>query len=400
MKKIGWICLAILLSRPCVWTQRSGDVKELPLFTRCTNYENNLSAIAADIEFIVLDQEPLISDFHVMDVTLIDDYIFLQGMYDIRQYDRTGKFIRNIGSRGMGPAEYVQLNPPLEVVPSKQLIYAHDIRRSRINLYTFDGKFVKTVPNPSKRTFTILDDQTIALRQSMQDHKTKNCPSISFMDHAGKDIKSYPSRIYPTDVEMFSFFPEASFLWQNNGKFYHLESGADTIYRLNGTNLEPVWVLTGNLKPTMNELFARNMGSKRKIVSGILRPDCGVFEGDRYMIIKLNGDTESYYMIYDKAAAKFSRTHYPNAPVANPRTEMRRMDHFIDDIATGRPFRPEYQSQGKLIGYLSAIDIAENQQEILDYIQKHPNKNSEKMRKIVQEIDEEDNSILVVVSLK
>ena len=81
----------------------------IPIFSKCSDYNNNLSVIADDISFIRMDKDPPYSDEQISDIALSENNIFFHSTYAIYSYDSAGKFIRMIGSSGQGPREYVQI---------------------------------------------------------------------------------------------------------------------------------------------------------------------------------------------------------------------------------------------------------------------------------------------------
>jgi hypothetical protein len=62
----------------------------------------------------------------------------------VRLYDRTGRFIRDIGRPGAGPGEYRQPMPTLY----HDTLVIHDGRLNRVNVMTLDGKSVRTFAVP------------------------------------------------------------------------------------------------------------------------------------------------------------------------------------------------------------------------------------------------------------
>ncbi len=62
----------------------------------------------------------------------------------VRLYDRTGRFIRNIGRPGAGPGEYRQPMPTL----FHDTLMIHDGKLNRIDVMTLDGKSVRTFAVP------------------------------------------------------------------------------------------------------------------------------------------------------------------------------------------------------------------------------------------------------------
>ena len=383
----------------------SNGVQRISVFSKNTNYDSKLSTVASEVRFIPLDDEPLINDFHTYDVELTDDFVLLSGLDYIYQYDKQGRFIRNIGEKGMGPADYINISHPLQIDNAENTIYALDIGRRRVVVYNFDGSFNRAFQTNFQGSMAIIDPSTIAFRQSAEDRFRKNAPFISFTDRKGKNEEIYYSHLHPVVPrnEAKTLGSEVSFLWEHAGRFYYLEYGADTIFQILRDKFEPVWILTGELKLDKKELFLRDKGKKLDNISNMLRPNGGIFESNRFLIFKLVDNQERFYMVYDKVSGQFHRTYEKDAPAyVNSRGEIIsiKRDYFIDDIVSGLHFIPQYQSMGKAIALIPATTVVENRKEILRHIASHPSKESEHLKSIVEDMEEEDNPLVMTVTFK
>jgi hypothetical protein len=381
----------------------SNGVQRISVFSQNTNYDSKLSTVASEVRFIPLDNEPPINDFHIYDVELGVDFILLLHYSNIFQYDKQGHFIRKIGERGMGPADYINITPPLQIDNTEKTIYALDINRRRVVVYNFDGSFNRAFQTNFQGSMAIIDSSTIAFRQLSGDMFLENAPFISFTDRDGKNEKKYYSHLHPVvPRNEAKTIPEATFLWEHAGRFYYLEYGADTIFRILRDTFEPVWILTGVLKPDKKELFVIDKGKKLYNISYIFRPNAGIFESDRFLIFNLFGNQEKFFMVYDKVSGQFHRTYDKDAPVfVNSHGDSRLdNDYFLDDLVSGLHFKPQYQSMGKAISLIPAETVAEKRNEILRHIASHPSEESERLKSIVEKMDEYDNPLVMIVTFK
>ena len=381
---------------------KHNDIKRIELFSRCTDYDNRLSTVASEIQFIPLDDEPLINEFHTYDIALTEDFILLAGLRHIYQYDKEGKYLRNIGSHGMGPKEYVDIAPPLQTDDKAELIYTLDTRRKRILVYRFDGTFERTFPADFGGGIAILDSVTIAFRQTIFGRFLPKVTFICFTDLQGKNKKVYHSHLHPIlPMNEAESYGSESLLWEHEGRFYYLEYAADTIFRISRDSLLPAVILSGKLKPDKKEWLLHNAGEKLQIGTPILRPNAGIFESKKFLIFRLSNNKERFYMIYDKTLQKLHRTYDKDAPVTKTRrSEMKRMNYFIDDIVSGLHFNPEYQSMGKAIALIPAASVVENRDKILQHIDAHPSREGTRLRTIVESMDEFDNPLVMIVAFK
>ena len=376
------------------------SIVTIPLYTAVSNHNNNLSAIASDIEFVALSFDPPLPDpFHLWNIELSENHIFLSEMRAIYSYDRTGNFIRNIGRVGQGPEGFINIST-IQLDRKNQLLYVADINRQRILVFRFDGTFERAFPIGGGRiNFVMLDAQTLAWRQTISDRGRNPAPLIEFTTNNGENIKTLWSNNLPLPPSRGSRgHPDTSPLWSHNNNFYYMEFGADTIFRISENSLKPMRVLTGDLKLNFVDHFYINRGRNLRLVTPILRPNSGIFESNRFLIFRLGSDREIFFMIYDKKTREFHRTYHRNVP-ETPRGA-RRMDLFVDDMFSGLTMNPEYQSMGKAIAVLNAYEIYEQRQEILDFIENNPSERAHQLREIVQNITDDCNPVLAIITFR
>lgn len=379
--------------------KNSESIEHLNLFDEHTNFENRLSVIASKVKFIQLDNVPPLNSFFVYDIGFSGNHIFLSSIKYIYQYNIEGEFIKQIGSHGQGPKEYIQLYPPLQI--DRNFIYALDDRRNQILIYDFNGVFQRTISIDQKSdSFEIIDSTTIALRQMDYHRFMPNCNQICFVDFKGNPVKSYPSKLYPLPKKRFQHYgASTSFLWRHRDDIFSLEYGADTIYRIIKDSLIPTSVISGNLRLDDDEYFRKEVGkNKLEIFPYLFRPNSGIFESNKYILFRMISEKERFFSIYDKETKEFSQTFHKDAPAT--RTGSLKMDYFIDDMVTGLPFNPQYQSEENAIGFISAADIYDKKQEILDFVKRNRLTLPENIETIVKNIKEEDNDVIMVVQFK
>lgn len=376
--------------------------KQIPIFDECTNYDNRLSTVASAIHFVAIDSVMLLRDFFVNDIALSDEYIFLSSHDYIYQYDRNGKFVRKIGGKGMGPKEYVQLSSPLLLDCKQHLLYAIDEMRDRIMVYDFDGNLYKLIPvKEDYSCLALVDSTTFAVRTLYSDRFKANTLSLLLLDQEGKEKKAFKSYLYPiSKSQMENFGPEENYLWNCYDKFYTLEYGNDTIFQVKNEELVPRLTLTGKLKLQKDELFKNNQGNKRSIVKPLHKPNAAIFESNQFIIFRIKEKKERSLLAYNKKTGEMHRTNRQKNIAKPEHTNDLNYSYYMDDLVSGMPFYPLYQSNGKAIAFLSATNVIENKPKILDYIQTHPSEEAKNLENIVNRLKEDDNSLLMIVEFK
>ena len=287
--------------------------KHVPFYDEIGKYDNNLSSIASGVRFVKLDDEPLFRDFLIHDVQQCDSFLFLLGGEHIFMYDASGKFLRQIGRKGQGPGEYVNLNAPLQLDEKNRVLYVADGYTSRFLSYDFDGNLLKDIryANSEWRQAYLLDSVTVMVNTDVdsrfQPSRTKK---LILQDYDRKTLKSFPSYLYPVERPRGNFaYGVDNILWRCGKDFYLLEYGNDTIFQITREQLIPVLILTGDdLKLSKDEWFSRDKKDKVTIAPQMLKPSSGIFESNRFLIASLRRrfPKESYFAVLDKKTGKTS----------------------------------------------------------------------------------------------
>lgn len=377
--------------------------KHIPLYAPIDEYNNNLSDIASEIHFVKLSNEPLLKDFLIADIQCSDEYIFLQGMGYIYQYNLAGNFIKQIGSSGQGPGEYINLSAPIQLDRNNKLIYANDLRTRNFFVYNFDGTLNKAIYGKEEIvSFTLLDSATIAIKTSCNAHFLPHQTKALVIESVErKPIKSFKSYLYPVSPEVREHFgPDVNPLWQCRNDFYMLEYGNDTIYQVTKDSLIPSLILTGELTLDKDELFKKEQKNKILICGHMMKPESYVFESDRFIIFRMVAREARYFAIYDKKTGHLHRTGKQEKPNMGEYAREKDKDYFIDNLVSNMAIIPLYQSNGMAIGIISAMSIIKNKDDILNFIAQHPTQEGESLKKIIENIEEEDNSILCFIRFK
>ena len=119
---------------------KQGDLLIIPVdIVNNTVLPLPLSEIAESITAIELEltDESLINPGRIQRIILSDDLVFIAHSENILVFNRNGKFIRSIGSKGQGPGEYISLwNMTIDETNRRLFVNA----REKIICYDWQGK--------------------------------------------------------------------------------------------------------------------------------------------------------------------------------------------------------------------------------------------------------------------
>lgn len=144
MKK-EYLCLAITLSMLFLSCQSKQEISEFVEIhpEKFIEKELKLSDIVEELEYIQFDTTRIVNPRWQIEMT--DKYIFVAACDELLKYDRKGKFIQTIGSKGQGPGEFTSCtNIALDMKGER--IFIKDW--SQVLVYSFNGKFLSKLNIP------------------------------------------------------------------------------------------------------------------------------------------------------------------------------------------------------------------------------------------------------------
>jgi len=399
-KYVFFICILLLACK----TNKNSDIKHhssqiqnLDLFSNCSQNINSLSTCFSSIKFIQLDNNFPINAFKINDIFLSDSVFFLMQMHKISKYNYNGSHLTNIGKCGRGPKEFLQLSAPLNIDSKNNQILAYDTKLHKLYRYNFDGKFINSIKFPNNvHSIRKIENNYFAAYQTCFSRKLSSCYQISFVNNKGKISRTYKSKIYPLNHKIESYGSDQSFIWRHKNHFYSYEYGGDTIYQIDKDSLLPRFTVSGKRKLTKNQLLTKDKGNCLDLLNFILKPNSAVFESDQYLLFRLSSKKECFFKIYNKINDKWYRTFHQH--VKENRRGKKLMDFFIDDFYTQLKCKFEYESKGKLVGFISAIDIVDNRKTILTSLQEK--KADNKLINLFEQVTENSNPIMIIANLK
>jgi hypothetical protein len=118
-----------------------------------------LTALIDSVTFLPLIEQDNFLFSRINKIIVRDRYIYLmdiRGSNSLLVFDEAGTFVRNIGTRGSGPGEYVKLT---DFETDSENIYLYDWQTMRMLKYDLQGNFIEAHKTPfCSRGFKILEN--------------------------------------------------------------------------------------------------------------------------------------------------------------------------------------------------------------------------------------------------
>lgn len=241
MKK--YLLLSIVFSLfLCGCTQKQNEVKNLsgmetiPI-TDFETYNGRFSEFAEAVEMIPLEftDESILGE--IKKVVLSEDFIFVMerdNSAGIYTFDRSGKFLYRIGSRGQGPKELVDV-ADFSINEKDRLIYIFDGARTKVCVFSFDNKFIKTIPMDYYATNMEYQDGLFYLYREDADYGAP-LYSLVIKDLEGNLVEKY----YP--MPKLPSIHECVFCKRENDILFAQDMN-DSVFVLSGGKLSPVYYI-------------------------------------------------------------------------------------------------------------------------------------------------------------
>lgn len=340
----------------------------------------NLSSLIKNIKVIPLqtDKESLLAKISKIDFD--DTHYFIQNSQDklVYVFDSIGNFNYRIGNKGVGPGEI--LFPECFALNKKKKELWLINNASEFYKYDYSGKFKnKTAFKIFCNDFFIQNDSTIYFHTSKRKNFSNNGKNILCWNLWIKDNDNtecffpYSYDVHPSGS--LSFETRTPFSVYNDSVTYHYIF-TDTIYSIIENKVSPKYIVDfGNKKSSLN--FSTTPGEK---VSDYIKANSkdaffvqNVLECSDFLMFNYVMSQERYKVLYSKKSNKLVE------------------GILINDI-TGSNIEFICIINNKFIGYIEPEKFKESEKTNL-FI-------SPNQKKLLLNLDEESNPILVVCEFK
>jgi hypothetical protein len=197
-----------------------------------------LSEIADSIEYIELKTPEDIVITRIWDVKQIDDCLIIHARLDVYLFHKNGQFIRQIGSRGQGPGEYI-VPVNVEIDRKKKEFIISDTQK--LLFYDLDGNFLR-----SKKwkdiTYIGISDSILWMSDITTNRQKYKAVAVSLQE-VGDTLACIPNPLYGpvkntgnTETVRVNF---TLFYHKNDSLYFKGDVSNDTIWKLSGVHAKP-----------------------------------------------------------------------------------------------------------------------------------------------------------------
>jgi hypothetical protein len=409
MKQIVFVVISFLV------LSCKGDIKkeEGPKYDRnkffVVDYESvlnnkaqiNLSELTDDIEYVPLETNDNCLLHRMAEYFFTDDFIFVDNSTHILQFDRSGKFIKQIGTPGRGPGE-IGLIRMLSVLDDKKQLVVQTNWAHKLYYFSYDGDFIKAAPFNGDEIWKIKavpdnrlvyfntchsgqEDYMFALTNQAGDTLDVVCNHYKWEDsfHSGQSIN------YSSFVPFYFYNNTLSFKSMHNDTVYTVYGDsirADYLVDLGDLQLPQEYRMETYKKIVrMNEFYEKVKGHRF----------CSVFEAKEMLFISSSDYKDyntAYNMIYDRptGSGRLLVDMHSDPGV------------IINDIDGGPDFWPLGTVNDSTV-YMPVLPLDLKNKDFRDKLTKAEGVDPEKKNDLIKMIDglsESDNSVLMIIRLK
>ena len=336
-----------------------------------------LSTIGKKLEYIPLETDTACLLRRIENAAVGDSFIFATDGGILFEFDRKGKFLKQIGSAGRGPGEYSRVADFIIDEKSREIFV---LSSRKVLVYGYDGHFKREFKTDFPSIQFIMRDRNSFVFHPFNLPMGTSEPVYSwyFIDRSGNvQLKLINTLKRVNKGVIVPYSP----LYMFNGTPHFMEFGVDTLYDFNNLEKKPYAIFHfGTIKmppdPTMSEVPAIN--------GKIWISD--VKETGKSLFIKIWRDMSDSITncIFDKASARFS---------------VLRENGFVNDIDGGVVFWPiEIPDDNTLIGYAEAFDLIKHiKNDHTVNLKADDRGKTDQLKNIAEQLNESSNPVLIIL---
>lgn len=344
-----------------------------------------------------------------------DGFIFMKGNRRIYAFDRSGKFLNQIGENGQGVGEYI-LSSTFFFNKDKQSIFVEDLYR--VLEYDFKGNFIRSFPRPDLDSLGLTGYAHV--RDSLfivhMNYRGNNRYNYCLVDQSGDIVKGFPNPIFFNRIGGWVGTEDGALdPMQIDDRLYLKDYINDTIYTLTDLDMQPAYVFDRGIYTHPKEaleIFDPKKGLPDKHIRfgvglGIVgTPKFFFYEIYMPETFPRPEAKAEYHLIYKDYRPKPGVVFGLYDIEQKTNTLLDTDDHFqkgiINDLNGGLPLIPRYYAgNGVVIDVWNPEDMKDMLTE--DYFAAQTIKDPQahqRLKEVLKYLKYDDNPVVVVAKLK
>ena len=368
----------------------------------CITNEDNLYSISTEliikdqdpfknlvesIEYIALDNKTPLNK--IKNIAADEEQLILNCLTNVFFYNLNGNYIREIGKKGKGPGEY-KSNKDIAIDKGKKYVYILD--RKKTHLYSYAGKYIRTLNNPEKLRF----DRLIVKESKLYYFKGFGLGKLQYewiiTDDKGNIIKKKQNYLNESNI-IVSY--SVNLCFQNNENIFYWNQLNDTITQIEGITYTPKYLFASDkYRLTSDDLSSINNFRKKQSWQ-----PTKIIGSERYLFINyiLQKEQRSIHAFYDGQKNKFYETNSLELTIKD-RVEC----NFWDNGIIINPEAKFIINKAYLfIQWIDAYQLKAHvaSEAFKNSTPKYPDK-KKALEKLANNLNENDNPVLMLVKLK
>lgn len=307
-----------------------------------------LSSIGKELEYIPLETTSESVLKRINHIEFSNSFIFISDFQRLLQFDRKGKFIRQIGTSGRGPGEYIKVTT-FCIDEKKDRIYIIAWGAKSVLEFDFQGNFIRSFQKPFDSGHFVINDTNSFVFQLVDGAAALANDSdfkLYITDINGRPlikIRNYNKRTSRQGI-LIGKTPMYFF----NDSIRYMQFGNDTLYTVCSGDLNPYAIFNlGKMKMDTDPSIPFQSPGREEVLGELNQRLWieNIIEDNNYMYLELN------YGLSDSSA-----TCVVNKK--NSETSVLQSGAFQNDIDDGINFWPRYVYKDSiLIDYSDAFRI-------------------------------------------
>jgi hypothetical protein len=303
-----------------------------------------LSNIGKQLEYIPLETNPNCMIQSIQHISFSEDFMFIADYTKILQFDRKGKFLRQIGANGRGPGEYLEITGFCLDPKNKKMFVNQCNAGCEILEYDFNGSFIKSFNQPWRSYQFIVYDNTGFIFHFTNDNDSTVYSKFNFYitDYEFIPIK----KIKRNFIRKSNIAARKIPLYYYKSILHFKQYTVDTLYTLENEKPKPYAIYKlGKSKLDPNVMFDGRNPNVAQMIKEIANyfEISKILETDNYLFtnIAFGVADSSKYCIFNKQSAETSIIEDVG---------------FKNDIDGGVRFWPKYiYNDNILVDYVDAF---------------------------------------------